>query len=227
VGKRKKRPNAGSDSERLQMRWESIKQKCHPALFEMAELWKDLVTALRAAGPKPSKRVADELQAKFDERAIEIHNRYPDLSQIQDKEFAAYSIFSDAALTSESSLQGVSEWLYFERHKIPLKHDVELMQKGDWEASRRAQRTIADIERLRCNAGPILPFQGNLEHSNIFETTLGLGLEKLTQEELADYFDKYCPCGIEAHDPNALIKHRARFQKMLRDSGSSSEGGTP
>ena len=25
----------------------------------------------------------------------------------------------------------------------------------------------------------------------------------------------YCPCGIEAHDPGALKKHRARFQKSI------------
>jgi hypothetical protein len=46
----------------------------------------------------------------------------------------------------------------------------------------------------------------------------GLGVEELTQEELADFFDKYCPCGAKGHDPDALKKHRGRFKKALQKS---------
>ena len=217
MGKRRRRPDPGSDDVRLPARWTSIQEKCHPALFEIAPLWKDFIEALRSAGPNPPKEVVEALEEDFAGRSLDINNRYPDLSQFNTQAFVAQSVFSESAFASKSADQGVTEWIHYERHKTPFKHDAERISERDWDASRRAQRTIADIEQLRCQKGPIKPFQGNLEHSNIFETTWGLGVEKLTQEELADYFDRYCPCGIEAHDGDALKKHRSRFQKSLEN----------
>jgi hypothetical protein len=196
------------------MRWKSIQEKCHPAMFEMAQLFKESIEALKNAGPNPSREAVQAIDARLDERVLEINKRYPDLAQFNSRAFIDQSIFSEAAFTSDS--RGVFEWIHFERHRIPFKQDGEDLRKGDWEASRRVQRTTADAEQLRCGKGPIIPFQGNLDHSNIFEMLWGLGIGKLTQQELVDFFDKYCPCGIEAHDSNVLRKYRVRFQRLLR-----------
>lgn len=212
--RKKREPEIDGHDERRRMRWISIQQKCHPVVFDMSQLWKESIEDLKKASDNPSKEAVEALEARFLERAREINNRYPDLKELKADEFCAQNIFSEPMLTSKSTSQGITEWLHFERHRIPMKRDMELMKAGDWDASQRVQRTIRDIEQIRCGKGPIRPFQGNLEHSNIFETMWGLGVEKLTQEELADFFDRYCPCG-EAHDPGALKKHRERFRKAL------------
>jgi hypothetical protein len=218
VGKRKRQPKPGGDEKRRQTRWKSIEEKCNPAMFEMAQLWKESIEALRNAGPNPSKEAVEAIDARVSERSVELHHRYPDLALLNSRAFIDQSIFSESAFTADSDSRGVLEWLHFERHGIPFKHDEEDAMKGDWGASRRVQKTIADAEQLRCGKGPIKRFQGNLEHSNMFETMWGLGIERLTEEELAAFFDKYCPCGIESHNPDALGNHRERFQGMLRRS---------
>jgi len=75
-------------------------------------------------------------------------------------------------------------------------------------------RTITDVEQLRCSK-PIQAFKGNLEHSNMFENFLGFGLERLSPDELADFFDWFCPCGCEVHDADALKKQRVRCKRSL------------
>jgi hypothetical protein len=199
-----------------ELRWTSIQKKCHPASFPLAQLWKDAIEALKRAGPSSGKEVLAEIEATVEKRSLEIHAQFSGPVPPPPNTFAAQIIFSEQALKSESSSQGIVESIYFERHKIPMKQDSVQMEAGDWGASRRVQRTFGDVEQLRCRKGPIRPFKGNLEHSNMFETLWGFGIELLTEEELADFFDKYCPCGIEAHDPDALKKQRTRFKRILQ-----------
>jgi hypothetical protein len=47
------------------------------------------------------------------------------------------------------------------------------------------------------------------------ELGLNLGLDSLTDEELADCFDEMCPCGKD-HDADALKKQRTRVRKQLQ-----------
>lgn len=81
---------------------------------------------------------------------------------------------------------------------------------------------IRGTEDLSGKRGGLKWVEGNLEHSNVFETLWGFGVELLTQEELADFFDKYCPCGIDPHDPDGLKKQRARFKRILQKAISTS-----
>src|SRR5207248_7339950 len=100
---------------------------------------------------------------------------------------------------------------HFERHKMPMNTDLEKREAKDWPASHRVLRTADDVERLRCGKH-IRPFKGNQEHWNMFGCFWGFGLENLSPDELADVFDRWCPCGSEGHDPDALKKHRERFK---------------
>ncbi|HVB56738.1 MAG TPA: hypothetical protein VNE63_09955 [Candidatus Acidoferrales bacterium] len=193
----------------------AIVEKCHPATFEMAQLWKDSIEARKAMGPNPPHELIAGIEDRVEKRLTEIHLKYSGPVQPEPDRFAAQMIFSDAALKSESDAQGVAEAIHFQRHKTPAKRDAEKMRAKDWKASRRIQRTIADLEQLRCGQGPIEPFKGNEEHWNMFETLWGMGLEKLTPEELTVFFDKYCPCDSKAHEPDALKNLRARFRKAL------------
>lgn len=199
--------------ELARKRHESIADKCHPALFELGPLWKESILALRSLGHTPPPELLAEIMAKLDTGLREIHRRYSGPVSPAPDTFAAQVIWKDAVHVSDE--HGVTEWLHFQRHGVPLKVDHEKARQRNWDACRRVLRTHSDLARLYCGER-IKPFKSNLEHSSMFQTLWGFGIEKLTPEELADLFDKFCPCGIEdAHDPDALRKQRTRFQRRF------------
>ena len=199
---------------RVQKRQEAIVAKCHPAVFEIARLWKDSLMALNSLGPNPPSELAKEIEGRFNRQLDETQKKYSGDASPAPNTFAAQVIFSDAALQSKSDDLGVAEWIHFERHKTSLKVDAKRRSSKDYDASRRILRTIGDLEELRCNR-KIHAFKGELEHRNMFETLWGLGVERFTPEELVIFFDEYCPCG-KVHDPDALKKLRNRFLRLLK-----------
>ncbi|HEV2304367.1 MAG TPA: hypothetical protein VGR93_02515 [Candidatus Acidoferrales bacterium] len=195
--------------------------KCHPAIFELASLLKECIEATNQLGPNAPKELIEKIEAKIDNGSQQIMEKYSGPVQPTPNTFAAQIIFSDAAFKSDSDEQGIAEWIHFQRHKIPAKVDAEGRARKDYDAGRRTLRTASDLEQLRCGKGPLRPFKGDLDHQTMFEALWGFGIEKLSPEELADFFDSYCPCGLgtdgsEVHDPDALKKQKARFQKILR-----------
>jgi hypothetical protein len=199
----------------LAERWNTIRAKCHPATFEIAQLLKESIEAVKRAGHNPPKEVVNEIDANLTARSLEINGHYPDLAQFNTAAFVDQSIFSETVFLAAEDLSGVFEWLHFQRNKIPYKQDLEDAKKGDWDASRRIQRTLADAEQLRCGGGPIMPFKGgNPDHLDMFQTLWNLGIQRLDAEELADFFDKYCPCG-KPHYANSVNRYRDRFREAL------------
>jgi hypothetical protein len=194
----------------------SIQLKCHPALFEVAPLWKESITEFKRLGSNVPKERLAELAQKFDKRLQEIQAKYSGPNPPAPNTFAAQSIFRNEENMSDAD--GIADWIHFERHKIPLKQDLERRQNRDWKSTSRVLRTATDMEQLRCGK-PIRPFKGNLEHQNMFDTFWGFGIERLSPEELADFFNQFCPCGSEGHDPDALKKHRARFKRSIQPPG--------
>jgi hypothetical protein len=212
------KPSIARQSElrrRVEQRQEAIVAKCHPAIFEIAQLWKESIAACNSLGADPPPEILAELEASFEKRSEEIHRKYSGAVPPEPNTFATQIMFSSAALESKSDQLGVSEWIHFERHRTPLKVDVEKRSAKDYEASRRILRTGGDLEALRCNR-KIQAFKGGeIEHRSMFETLWGFGLENLTPEELALFFDEYCPCD-KVHDPDALKKSRNRFRLVLQ-----------
>jgi hypothetical protein len=210
---------AASLEERLKQslarRWESIVAKCHPAIFELAGTWKESIEALQALGANRPVDLISKIETHMEEELAKIHRKYSGPVQPPPGKFATQTIFSDSALVSETDEQGVTEYVHFGRHKVPWKEDLEAISKRDYAASKRVQRTLGDLEKLRCAKGPIQPFKGDLEHSSIFQLLWGFGIELLTREELADFLDAFCPCGNQGHDSDALKKQRNRFAKTL------------
>jgi|SRR5215472_223024 len=211
------KPAAARVSElkrRVEQRQEAIVAKCHPALFDLAQLWKESIRALHSLGPQPPVELVAEIDARFERRCEEILLKYPGNVPPSANTFAAQIVFSHEALESKTDHRGVAEWIHFERHRTPLKVDLEKRAAKDYKASRRLLRTAGDWEARRCNR-KIQPFKGELQHRNLFETLWGFGLESLTPEELAFFFDEYCPCA-KVHDPDALKKSRNRVRSFLQ-----------
>ena len=195
-------------------RYESIVAKCHPPIFELAELWKEQIEGLKALGPSPPPELVAELEACIERRLTMIHRKYSGPTPPEPNRFAAQIIFSNKALTSKKDELGILEGLHWERFKTPLIQDIQGMQARDGRAARRVLQTGRDYEALRCDHKKPKPFKGNLEHWNMFEVLWGLGIENLTPLEMADFFDSYCPCNAD-HDPDALKQLRARFCEAL------------
>lgn len=213
---RKGEPNPSARvTELVQKRWGSIESKCHPAIFEIATIYKESVEARKSLGPNPPAALIEEIELRCDARLTEVFVRHSGPVPPEPDRFAAQTVFSDVSLNSLTDDYGSIELLHWDRHKIPFRFDAQKMERKNWDASCRVQRTIGDLEQLRCEKGPILPFKFQIEHADIFLTLWGLGIEKLSPEELADFFDRYCPCTREGHDPSALKNQRGRFRKAL------------
>lgn len=194
--------------------WDSIVAKCHPAIFELGRVYKEFSEAQKSIGPNAPRELIESLETRLDKQLEEIERKYSGPAQPAPNQFAAQIIFSDAALKSESDTLGNAELLHWARHKVPLKQDLERIESRDWEATRRFSRTNLDWERLRCGKGPIQPFKGDTEHSEMFQGFWGFGIEKLAPEELAEFFDAYCPCGRD-HDAKSLANQKRRLARAL------------
>ena len=217
------RPVVQRVEELSERRKRSILKKCHPALFELAPLWKESIIEFQALGPNAPKDLAAELEQKFEKRLLEIHQKYSGPNPLEPNTFAAQVIFRNQEGLSDGD--GIADWIHFERHKTPLKDDLEKRQSGDWNGTKRVLRTITDLEQLRCGK-PVRHFKGNLEHQSMFDSFWGFGIEKLSPDELSDFFDCFCPCGCEGHDSDALKKHRARFKRSIEANIKADAGPT-
>jgi hypothetical protein len=218
---RKGDANVGRSKQPEEKRWASIAAKCNPAIFELAQLWKESIEAINRLRPDSPERVRANIESTLDRRLQEIMRKYSGRVPPAPNTFAAQTIFSRGALTSKTDVQGIAEILHWNRHRIPLHQDMQKMEARDWEASCRVQRTQSDLERLRCGKGPIKGFKGDIEHATMFEALWGFGPERLAPTEHADFFDKYCPCGSDEHDVDALKKQRMRFKRAIQKAIAS------
>jgi hypothetical protein len=111
--------------------------------------------------------------------------------------------------------QHLVEWLHWSRFRIPLYQDCMKSDNGDAGATKRVLATVEECEKRRSDPEWRPRFKNDIDHTMLFEHGLGLGLEKLTEEELEDCFNELCPCSI-SHSGDALRKQRNRFIRALR-----------
>lgn len=116
--------------------------------------------------------------------------------------------------TASDRAKGELSWLHWNRFRIPLWQDA-IKARFNVEASKRITHTISDYDDRRSNPHWQPKFRIDLDHSAIFELGLTLGLERLTEEELANCFDSVCPCG-RTHSADAIRKQRDRLIADLR-----------
>ena len=156
--------------------------------------------------------------AEFYAKAEEIRGKFP--TRPNGPPTAADLIYSKSPecwpLTANNRARGELEWLHWNRFRTPLWQDA-MKAKFDPAASKRITKTIADYDDRRSNPYWIPNFKIDLDHSAVFELGLTLGLEQLTEEELANCFDEVCPCG-RRHNPDALRKQRDRLIADLQQA---------
>jgi hypothetical protein len=121
---RKGDAQVGKEQQLPESRWESIKAKCHPAIFELGQLLKELVEAKMNLTPNSSEQTTADIEAKMERRLAEIRREYSGPEPPAPGRFAAQTIFSKQALNSRAGPEGILEIIHWERHKIPLNQDV-------------------------------------------------------------------------------------------------------
>jgi len=124
--------------------------------------------------------------------------------------FENHGVFYDAAPNEPSGnkwLLGMMEFIAEQRYARPLYQILEEDRIGVKESSDKIQRILQDAHQLRYGE-PVLAPKGKIDHRAIFDFGLGRGLEHLTAEELADFFDNFCPFCTAGHSPDALRRQR-------------------
>ena len=126
----------------------------------------------------------------------------------------AYSYFTLDSPISDS--EGLRQYLHFHRHGESLQASERKDAQGDIGSWDKVARTEKDFRILAFGKGKIQPFQEDIVHRQLLQLVVSYESERLTAEELAQCFDKYCACDKENHEPDTLRKMRVRFERDLK-----------
>ena len=142
------------------------------------------------------------------------------LSAIEKKpiEISGLQVFYDGPPIDNPArlwLLNMMEFLAEHRCGRPLYQLVAEDRAGVKDSSEKMQRIMQDAHKLRYGE-PIKPTKGKVDHRVIFDFGMRRGLEKLTAEELAYFFDEFCPFCLDKHDPDALRRQRKAFEEQRR-----------
>ena len=219
---------------------DSWKKKLQPVFFEIAnlnqqfekrwaELQKQAKRELEAAGSKIPE-LQKELSARFfgevgkldrwfEEHLVDINRRHAPVPY----NAIAYNYLTLDPPVSDS--EGIREYLHFHRHGEALRVTQTKDAQGDLDAWDKISRTERDTRILAFGKGPIAPFQEDVVHRQLLQIVICYESERLTAEELAQCFDKYCACGKQNHDADALRKMRDRFEAELQTGADDQSAG--
>jgi hypothetical protein len=189
--------------------------KVQPELLEMLRGYRDTVRSWEQSDKTPEtakmleQKLAEQLWANLPEELT--------LTR-QSPEEAIYPLFS--AVMDEVPLEaalavGIPEKMHWLRFREPLLATHRRYQAGRLEASEKIHRTTLDYDRLQLGGKPLRRFKTNYDHDVIFSSGWGHGLENLWEEELAECFQEFCPCGRDEHDGHALRMQRDRMFRAL------------
>jgi hypothetical protein len=88
---------------------------------------------------------------------------------------------------------------------------------GVKDSSQKMMRILEDGHKLRYGE-LVPPPKGKIDHRIILDMGLGRGLENLTNEELASFFDEFCPTCDKNHDPDSMGRQRKAIDRQRRDA---------
>jgi hypothetical protein len=99
--------------------------------------------------------------------------------------------------------------------------------QGDRRAGRRVVETADLYNRWMHGQLPRggVRFKTNVRHNLLMLYGLAGGLETLTSQELADFFDQFCSCG-DTHTLEVLRRLRRKLLKVLERGREASDGIT-
>jgi hypothetical protein len=114
-------------------------------------------------------------------------------------------------------LLGMAEFFAQQRFGRPL-HQIHFEDSvGVQDSSEMMMRILEDGHKLRYGE-PVAPPKGKIDHRIILDMGLGRGLENLTNEELAPFFDEFCPTCTKTHDVDSLGRQRNAIEQQRKDA---------
>ena len=192
-------------------RMAAIAKKVHPALAPILRAYGEGLKAVEALGKNRPNELVVEIGIRMFAKLRKVAQEYPEIPGS-----AMTLVYSDLSCPEKEvdAEKAMLEFFHFQRHRRPLSADLKASTM-DGEALKRLGRTFGDYGMALSGDGPIKPGKGNQDHADIFIFGLEMGLEKLTADELAEFFNENCWCGNPDHDAAALKKHRKRIQESL------------
>jgi hypothetical protein len=86
---------------------------------------------------------------------------------------------------------------------------------GVRDSAEKIMRIIEDGHKLRFGA-VVAPPKVKMDHRILLALGLGRGLENLTNEELAEFFDEFCPTCTKPHNAEALAEQRKEVEQQRK-----------
>jgi hypothetical protein len=214
ASKRKRRPRTRV------LKTTNWRGKVHPFLVRMLEYNKqaaDLLASPNEADRVEGKRLSDFPPPELIAEAEGMHDAIPESERPRhNAHLSIYGAVDSKTGTVISEDQFTLCWLAWSKYGKTIMELVEGDKAGDEKSSRRLASVTKDYQDWRY--GKLDPNQlrskFDYNHLTVLRCGLSLGIETLTQEELADCFDEVCTCG-ETHDAENLRKLRTRVIEMM------------
>jgi hypothetical protein len=198
----------GQMAAQTKKRRESIQRKVHPALPLILRHYREALEAVNALGSNAPQELLDEIGSR---NVAELRKSLTPWKELPTSLLDTLYLHLPEPVTTPKAL---AAFLHFQRHGRSLMHDLELANRKDYEAWKRLIRTDEDLAIIICGTGRVKPSKMDQNHADVMLHGIGLGLEHLTSEELADFMNEHCWCGKE-HDADALKKQRGRIMQKL------------
>lgn len=195
--------------------------KVHPFLVRMLEYNKkvaDLLASPNEADRSEGQRLSDNPPPDLIAEAERMHDAIPESERPRhDAHLSIYGAVDSKEGTTIPEDQFMLGWLVWSKFGKTIMELVEGDKAGDEKSSRRLASVVKDYQDWRY--GKLDPnrlrSKFDYHHLSTIRIGLDLGIEPLTQEELADCFDEVCTCG-GTHDAENLRKLRTRIIGMMK-----------
>jgi hypothetical protein len=194
--------------------------KVHPFLVRTLEYNKkvaDLLASPNEADRTEGQRLSDNPPPELIAEAERMHDAIPKSERPWNDAFLAiYGAVDSKEGTEITDGQFTLCWLAWSKYGKTIMELVEGDEAGDQDSSKHLASVIEAYQDWRYGKlGPNqLRSKFDFHHLSTMRMCLDLGIEKLTQEELADCFDETCACG-GTHDAENLRKLRTRITDMM------------
>lgn len=192
------------------------RDKLHPLFLKGAELNRRVITLARSDLPE-ERREGARITAEESPLLLKEADALYDSMHTQLRHNALMEAFGVEDLPPGTVIpqwEFILRFVCWFRYRKNINQLTREYEAGDPKAVRQVNELRLELDLW--SIGEIDPnrlrFKTDMDHFTLITGGLDLGLEKLTGEELADFFDEFCPCGKE-HTVESLTKLRARIIK--------------
>ena len=197
------------------------RSKVHPFLVRMLEHNKqvaDLLASSNEADRAEGQRLFDNPPAELMAEAERMHDAIPESDRPRhDAHLSIYGAVDSKTGTVISEDQFTLCWLAWSKYGKTIIELVEGDKAGHEKSSKQLSSVTKDYNDWRY--GKLDPnklrSKFDYHHLTVMRCGLDLGIETLTEEELANCFDETCTCGKE-HDGEKLRKLRTCTIEMIK-----------